>query len=123
MKIQDLTQLHDKLISHASLCKIVYEMYFVDLVSIPLICSKTVASRSRIYQILNSFASDNPQILEQMKKTGKDLTPEDYNELKKEISKLKSELSKEKLRADFYEEMVAFGKEIYGIDFKKAGTK
>ena len=29
----------------------------------------------------------------------------------------------ERLRADFYEEMVAFGKEVYGIDLKKAGTK
>ena len=26
-------------------------------------------------------------------------------------------------RADFYEEMVDFGKEVYGIDLKKAGTK
>ena len=25
----------------------------------------------------------------------------------------------QKLRADFYEEMVAFGKEVYGIDLKK----
>ena len=24
---------------------------------------------------------------------------------------------------DFYEEMVAFGKEVYGIDLKKVGTK
>ena len=30
---------------------------------------------------------------------------------------------RERLRADFYEEMVAFGKEVYGIDLKKAGTK
>ena len=31
--------------------------------------------------------------------------------------------TRERLRADFYEEMVAFGKEVYGIDLKKAGTK
>lgn len=36
---------------------------------------------------------------------------------------LRKLLSQEKLRADFYEEMVAFGKEVYGIDLKKAGTK
>ena len=29
------------------------------------------------------------------------------------------QLKKERLRADFYEEMVAFGKEVYGIDLKK----
>ena len=33
------------------------------------------------------------------------------------------QLATEKLRADFYEEMVNFGKEVYGIDLKKAGTK
>ena len=58
-----------------------------------------------------------------MKKDGKNVTPKDYQDLKAEINQLKSELSKEKLRADFYEEMLAFGKEVYGIDLKKAGTK
>ncbi|MBR1447013.1 MAG: hypothetical protein IJ586_08035 [Alloprevotella sp.] len=28
-------------------------------------------------------------------------------------------MRREKLRADFYEEMFAFGKEVYGIDLKK----
>ena len=35
----------------------------------------------------------------------------------------KKQVKSERLRADFYEEMVAFGKEVYGIDLKKAGTK
>ena len=43
--------------------------------------------------------------------------------MKAELTKLQKELRKEKLRADFYEEMVAHGKEVYGIDLKKAGTK
>ena len=47
----------------------------------------------------------------------------EYKKLLEELSTLKSELKREKLRADFYEEMVAFGKEVYGIDLKKAGTK
>lgn len=58
-----------------------------------------------------------------MKKQGKAVTPEDYQKLLEELSSLKKELSQERLRADFYEEMVAFGKEVYGIDLKKAGTK
>ena len=41
----------------------------------------------------------------------------------KKVSELESKLKRETLRADFYEEMVAFGKEVYGIDLKKAGTK
>ena len=52
-----------------------------------------------------------------------DITPEDYKKLQEENARLQSELKREKLRADFYEEMVAFGKEVYGIDLKKAGTK
>ncbi|MCC8015303.1 MAG: hypothetical protein LIO87_08905 [Eubacterium sp.] len=58
-----------------------------------------------------------------MKKQNKDILPADYQKLALELSSLKKELAKERLRADFYEEMVAFGKEVYGIDLKKAGTK
>ena len=58
-----------------------------------------------------------------MAKQGKDVTPSDYEELLKMVSELESKLKRETLRADFYEEMVAFGKEVYGIDLKKAGTK
>jgi hypothetical protein len=60
---------------------------------------------------------------EQMKKQGKAVTPEDYKKILRENMELRKLLSQEKLRADFYEEMVAFGKEVYGIDLKKAGTK
>ena len=56
-------------------------------------------------------------------KKRKDVTPADYKQLQSEIARLQSELKREKLRADFYEEMVDFGKEVYGIDLKKAGTK
>jgi hypothetical protein len=58
-----------------------------------------------------------------MKKKRKDVTPDEYQKLLEKVSTLESELKREKLRADFYEEMVAFGKEVYGIDLKKAGTK
>ena len=58
-----------------------------------------------------------------MKRAGNKITPENYKNLKAEITKLQAELRKEKLRADFYEEMVAYGKEVFGIDLKKAGTK
>lgn len=65
----------------------------------------------------------NPKMADQMKKKGRDVTPADYKQLQSEIARLQSELKREKLRADFYEEMVDFGKEVYGIDLKKAGTK
>ena len=62
-------------------------------------------------------------LVEQMKKQGPNIIPEDYKKLQEEVLRLKCELKREKLRADFYEEMVTFGKEVYGIDLKKAGTK
>ena len=87
------------------------------------ILSLTGLKRTRYYEILRTFAAEYPELAEQMKKKGSDVTPEDYKKLLEEVSTLKSQLKKEKLRADFYEEMVAFGKEVYGIDLKKAGTK
>ena len=58
-----------------------------------------------------------------MKKKAKDITQEDYKVLQEEIARVRKELKQANLRADFYEEMVYFGKEVYGIDLKKAGTK
>ncbi|MCQ2125798.1 MAG: hypothetical protein MJZ25_16680, partial [Fibrobacter sp.] len=84
---------------------------------------KTGLNKNRVYKILSTFAVENPELAEQMKKKGKDLVPEDYTRLQKELADLRKQLAKEKLRADFYEEMVAFGKDVYGIDLKKAGTK
>ena len=72
---------------------------------------------------LCKFVDENPKVAEQMRKSGTAITPEDYKKLQEENARLHSELKREKLRADFYEEMVAFGKEVYGIDLKKAGTK
>lgn len=91
--------------------------------SVQEIISKTGISRSRAYQILSTFAVEYPELTEQMKKKKDEVMPEDYQKLLSEVSTLKAELRREKLRADFYEEMVAFGKEVYGIDLKKAGTK
>ena len=90
---------------------------------IPEIISKTGIKRSQVYRFLNTFAAEYPDLVEQMKKKKEDVSPDDYKKLLEEVSTLQSQLKREKLRADFYEEMVAFGKEVYGIDLKKAGTK
>lgn len=101
----------------------VYYLYKVEHQSVPSIMEKKSLKRSKVYRILRTFASENPEMAEKMAKQGKDVTPSDYEELLKKVSELESKLKHEKLRADFYEEMVAFGKEVYGIDLKKAGTK
>ena len=80
-------------------------------------------SRSSIYRIIATFERENPLEAELMKKQGKDVTPEDYKKLLEELSSLKKALAEERLRADFYQEMVAYGEEVYGIKLKKAGTK
>lgn len=101
----------------------VYYLYKVEHESVTSISQKKSLNRSKVYRILRTFASENPEMAEKMAKQGKDVTPSDYEELLKKVSELESKLKRETLRADFYEEMVAFGKEVYGIDLKKAGTK
>ena len=103
--------------------KEVYELFYIHHLRVTEIMSRKGMSQYKVYHFLRTFASEYPELAEQMKKKGSDVTPEDYRKLLEEVSTLKSELKKEKLRADFYEEMVAFGKEVYGIDLKKAGTK
>ena len=89
--------------------KEVYELHYVQHLREKEILSLKGLNRSSYYQILRNFAAEYPELADQMKKKGSAIVPDDYK--------------KEKLRADFYEEMVAFGKEVYGIDLKKAGTK
>ena len=101
----------------------VYYLYKVERESVISISQKKSLNRSKVYRILRTFASENPEMAEKMAKQGKDVTPSDYEELLKKVSELECKLKRETLRADFYEEMVAFGKEVYGIDLKKAGTK
>ena len=103
--------------------KEIYRLRVIEGLEISSIMEKMHVSRVTVYRSLSTFERDNPKQVEQMKKQGKNVTPEDYKELLKEISELKKSLAQERLRADFYEEMVAFGKEVYGIDLKKAGTK
>ena len=103
--------------------RLVYEMRHLQHLSVPEIVSKTGIKRTQVYSFLSTFASEYPDLVEQMKKKSKDVTADDYKKLLEEVSTLKSQLKREKLRADFYEEMVAFGKEVYGIDLKKTGTK
>ena len=100
----------------------VYRLYRVENLPLNSVMEKTGLSRSTIFKYLRTFEAENPETRVEMKKR-KDVTPEDYKKLQEEIARLKSDLKRERLRADFYEEMVAFGKEVYGIDLKKAGTK
>ena len=103
--------------------KEIYELHYVQHLQEKEILSLKGLNKGTYYQILRKFAAEYPELAEQMKKKGRDIVPDDYRKLLEEVSTLKTQLKKEKLRADFYEEMVAFGKEVYGIDLKKAGTK
>ena len=101
----------------------IYQLITLEKLSVIKVARKYEMSRSNIYYIMSTFERENPLEAELMKKQGKDVTPEDYKKLLKELSSLKKALAEERLRADFYLEMVAYGEEVYGIDLKKAGTK
>lgn len=101
----------------------IIKLYYLEHLSMSEISKKKGLSISTLYRKIHNFEASNPKIADQMQKKGKEITPEDYRKLQAEVSRLQGELKREKLRADFYEEMVAFGKEVYGIDLKKTGTK
>lgn len=105
------------------LLKELLELHYFQHLGFRKLSEKTGVPSTTIQHWITTFEAENPQMAEQMKKQGKEVTPEDYKNLLREIAELKKSLAQEKLRADFYEEMVAFGKEVYGIDLKKAGTK
>lgn len=98
-------------------------MIRLEQIPISEVMKKTGLGKSTVYRYLRNFEAENPELSGHMKKEGKNVTPEDYKALQDEIARLKGELRQQKLRADFYEEMVSFGKEVYGIDLKKTGTK
>lgn len=123
MNQSNFGKLYSEKVKQAVLDQEVFSMHCIENLSASAIIKKTGLNKNRVYKILSTFAVENPELAEQMKKKGKDLVPEDYTRLQKELADLRKQLAKEKLRADFYEEMVAFGKDVYGIDLKKAGTK
>ena len=103
--------------------RVLLEGYYYEHLNFQELSEKSGVSKSTVFRWIRNFEMENPEMCEQMKKQGKAVTPEDYKKILRENLELKKQLSQEKLRADFYEEMVAFGKEVYGIDLKKAGTK
>lgn len=109
--------------SRYSLIHEIYRLRVLDQMSVKEIMSKLSVSHRFVYRALTIFESENPEEAKFMKQQGKELSSEERNELLQEIAKLKKALSEERLRGDFYQEMVDYGKEVYGIDLKKAGTK
>ena len=79
----------------------VYYLYKVEHESVTSISQKKSLNRRKVYRILRTFASENPEMAEKMAKQGKDVTPSDYEELLKKVSELESKLKRETLRADF----------------------
>ena len=101
----------------------IYRLLKQEHVSLQRVVQQYGVSRSSIYRIISTFERENPLEAELMKKQGKDVKPEDYKKLLEELSSQKKALAEERLRADFYQEMVSYGEEVYGLELKKAGTK
>lgn len=113
----------EETLKEVELCKEIYSLHALDHLTISEISEKMGIARSSIHYKIRTFETENPELAEKMSKKGKEIIPEDYKKMLQEMTELKKQLKAERLRADFYEEMVAFGKEVYGIDLKKAGTK
>ena len=99
------------------------DLHYIDHVPFVEISKKIGVPSATLHRWIRTFEHETPELSALIRKNGKEITPSDYKSLQAEISRLKKELADERLRADFYEEMVKFGKEVYGIDLKKAGTK
>lgn len=104
-------------------CQELYRLRVLEHLSYREISQQMGMPCSSVYKKIRTFESENPELSSRMQKQGKEITPDDYKALVQEVTELKKQVKAERLRADFYEEMVAFGKEVYGIDLKKAGTK
>lgn len=111
---------------HASLrgkYREIYDMFYVKNLSQPEISAKTGYSRSQVYHILHTFADENPQKSSEMKEESKTFTQEEFLKLQAELKETKAQLKRQTWETAIYKELVAIGKEVYGIDLKKAGTK
>lgn len=113
----------EETLKEVELSKEIYRLYALEHLTMIEISEKTGISSSSVHRKIRTFEAENPELAEKMNKKGEEIIPEDYKQLLQEIAELKKQVKSERLRADFYEEMVAFGKEVYGIDLKKAGTK
>lgn len=109
----------EETLKEVELCKEIYRLYALEHLTMSEISVKFGYALSSIHYKIRTFEAENPELAEKMRKKGKDIIPEDYKQLLQEIAELKKQVKSERLRADFYEEMVAFGKEVYGIDLKK----
>ena len=73
--------------------------------------------------IIRNFASEFPET-PIMRKKKQDVSEEDYNALRAEITRLKKELRQEKMRAEALDTMIDVAEEMFNIPVrKKAGTK
>lgn len=103
--------------------KEVYDLYYVKNLTIQEISSKTGYKNTQIYHILHTFANAHPQKAEEMKDESKTFTQEEFLRLQAELKETKDQLKHQTWETAIYKELVEIGKEVYGIDLKKVGTK
>ena len=68
--------------------------------------------------IIRNFASELPQT-PVMRKKKEDITTEDYDSLRAEITRLKKELRHEKMRAEALDTMIDVAEEMFNIPVRK----
>ena len=115
----------------------VIRLYFEEGLGSLRITHLVPVSRSTILRWIRNFVSENPEYRYQMQKasTPKLVDPaaierqekaslEEIKALKEELGRLRVELQKAELRADFYDEMINVAEKLFNIPIrKKVGVK
>lgn len=114
-----------KRVSYSDSFKIqVVQEALADNVNKAALCRKYSISRPvLLYQWIRIFAP-TPKLEELPMKSPSNKESDEIRSLKRQLQQKELELKKEKMRADFYDEMVNVAEEMFNISIrKKAGTK
>lgn len=120
-----MSKFSKKRVSYSDSFKIqVVQEALVEHVNKAALCRKYSISRpALLYQWIRIFAP-SPNLDEVPMKSSSKKESDEIRSLKRQLQQKELELQKEKMRADFYDEMVNVAEEMFNIPIrKKAGTK
>ena len=83
---------YSEAVTYALRSRDVYSMFALEGLSRHEISQRIGVSPSTVWRIIRTFEAENPQLSEEMKKKGKDVSPEDFRKLLAEVNNLKAEL-------------------------------
>lgn len=101
----------------------VLRMYAQTDLSYGEIAEENGVQKRTVEYIVRNFASELPNI-PIMRKNKNEVSDEDYDKLRAEVTRLRTELRQQKMRAEALNTMIDVAEEMFNIPVrKKAGTK